>query len=132
LAPVDFLTLPYVDPFTGLRDPDPLGGWTLSEFAKDSSRPTSSFSRTADKEDEIIVPTGSLFIEALPGARPILEDFKLMHRAVDVKKVQAEVRGMEFENLRFAARLVEGEREDPTIEKKVVIEGGQSVVVRRP
>jgi hypothetical protein len=81
-------------------------------------------------EDEIIVPTGSLFIEALPGAHPILEDFKLMHRAVDVKKVQAEVRGMEFENLRFAARLLHGEREDPTIEKKIVVEGdGTDVIV---
>ena len=81
-------------------------------------------------EDEIIVPTDSLFIEALPGAHPILEDFKLMHRAVDVKKVQAEVRGMELENLRFASRLIEGEREDPTIEKKIVVESeGADVIV---
>jgi hypothetical protein len=46
-----------------------------------------------------------------------------------VKKVQADVRAAEFENLRAAARLLAGEREDPTIEKKVVIEGGKSVVV---
>jgi hypothetical protein len=46
-----------------------------------------------------------------------------------VKKVQAEVRGAEFENLRAAARLLAGEREDPSIEKKVVIEGGANVVV---
>ena len=26
--------------------------------------------------DEIVVPTDSLFIEALPGVHPILEDFK--------------------------------------------------------
>ena len=30
----DFQTLPYVDPFTGLQDPDTNGAWTLSEFAK--------------------------------------------------------------------------------------------------
>ena len=41
----------------------------------------------------------------------------------------AEVRAMEFENVRMAARLLEGEREDPTIEKKVVIEGGTGVIV---
>jgi hypothetical protein len=138
----DFLTLPYADPFTGLRDPDPLGGWTMSGFAKylcclkdtlpkaqlDAMLP--GLVRTyqmlltnGGNEDEIIVPTGSLFIEALPGAHPILEDFKLMHRAIDVKRAQAEVRGLELENLRFAARLVEGEREDPTIEKKIIIEG---------
>jgi hypothetical protein len=79
--------------------------------------------------DEIVVPTNSLFIEALPGVHPILEDFKLFHRVVDVKKVQAEVRAAEFENLRAADRLLHGEREDPTTEKKVVIEGGTSVVV---
>ena len=79
--------------------------------------------------DEIVVPTDSLFIEALPGVHPILEDFKLFHRVIDVKKAQAEVRAAEFENIRAAARLFAGEREDPTIEKKVVIEGGTSVIV---
>ena len=79
--------------------------------------------------EELIVPTDSLFIEALPGVHPILEDFKLYHRVLDVKKVQADVRAAEFENVRAAARLLAGEREDPTIEKKVIIEGGQSVVV---
>ena len=78
--------------------------------------------------EEIIVPTTSLFIEALPGVHPVLEDFKLFHRAIDVKKVQADVRAIELENLRLASRLIEGEREDPTIEKKIVIEGGQTIV----
>lgn len=147
----DFLTLPYVDPFTGLRDPDPLGGWTLSEFAKylcclRNKLPKAELDRmlpgliktyqrlltNGGNEDEIIVPTGSLFIESLPGAHPILEDFKLRHRAVDVKKVQAEVRGMEFENLRFAARLLQGERDDPTIEKKIIVEGNHTDVIVPP
>jgi hypothetical protein len=75
------------------------------------------------------VPSDSLFIEALTGAHPLLEDFKLLHRAVDVKKVQAEVRAVEFENLRFAARLREGEREDPTVEKKILVEGGSTTLV---
>lgn len=74
--------------------------------------------------DEIVVPTDSLFIEALPGSHPIMEDFKLVHRALDVKKVQAEVRQMELENLRYAARLVAGEHEDPNFEKQILIKGG--------
>jgi len=79
--------------------------------------------------NEIVVPTDSLFIEALPGAHPILEDFKLFHRVIDVKKAQADLRAVEFENIRFAARLLAKEHEDPTIEKKFVVEGGQSVLV---
>jgi hypothetical protein len=43
-------------------------------------------------EQMVIVPSDQLYIEALPGTHPILEDFKLIHRALDVKKVQAEVR----------------------------------------
>ena len=72
----------------------------------------------------MIVPTSSLYIEALVGTHPLLEDFKLLHRALDVKKVQAEVRHAELENVRLAARALEGEYEDPDIEKKVVIENG--------
>ena len=73
--------------------------------------------------DEIIVPTGSLFIEALVDQNPILEDFKLKHREVDVFKVVEEVRRAGLENLRFAARLLNAEREDPDIEKKIVVTG---------
>ncbi len=59
----------------------------------------------------------------MPGKHPILEDFKLIHRVVDVKKVQSEVRHSELENVRLAARALKGEYEDPDIEKKIVIEG---------
>ena len=52
-----------------------------------------------------------------------------MHRAVDVKKVQAEVRRMEMENVRYAARIVQGEREDPDIEKKIIVEGSKDPVI---
>ena len=54
--------------------------------------------------DRVIVPTNSLYIECLVGTHPLLEDFKLIHRALDVKKVQAEVRRAELENIRLAAR----------------------------
>jgi hypothetical protein len=139
----DFMMRPYVDDLMGLADPDAMGNWTLDDFARyvcgikktstaeefNAMLPTlktyhqrllSSPRRTVD---EVIIPTGSLFIEALPGKHPILEDFKLQHRKVDVQKVQAEVRHAELENLRAAARILAGEREDPDIEKKIVIEG---------
>jgi hypothetical protein len=76
-------------------------------------------------EQMVIVPSDQLYIEALPGTHPILEDFKLIHRALDVKKVQAEVRRAELENLRLAARLASGEYGDPDIEKKIIVETGK-------
>ena len=79
--------------------------------------------------EEIIVPTGSLFIEALPATTSLMERFKMLHRAIDVKKVQAEVRKAELENLRLVDRILHDEREDPYIEKKIVIEGGTPIVV---
>ncbi len=80
-------------------------------------------------DDRVIVPTSSLYVEALVGTHPLLEDFKLLHRALDVKKVQAEVRHAELENVRLASRALKGKDEDPDIEKKIVIENGAGVVV---
>ena len=78
----------------------------------------------------MIVPTASLYVEALVGTHPLLEDFKLLHRALDVKKVQAEVRHAELENVRLAARALKGKDEDPDIEKKIVVQtNGANVTV---
>ncbi|MHA7291352.1 hypothetical protein ACX80V_17150 [Arthrobacter sp. MDT3-24] len=79
--------------------------------------------------DLVIVPTTSLYVEALVGTHPLLEDFKLIHRALDVKKVQADVRHQELENLRLARRLFAGKDEDPDIDKKIVVTGEAPVVV---
>lgn len=147
----DLMMEPYIDEgFTKLIDPDEIGNWTLEEFSKficclkkklspeefDSKKEAlkqqyeAILTSPRRTYEDIIVPTGSLFIEALPGKHPLLEDFKLMHRAIDVKKVQAEVRAEELENLRMAARLLAEDYDDPDIEKKIVIEGnGQSVIV---
>jgi hypothetical protein len=77
----------------------------------------------------VIVPSNSLYIEALPGTHPLLEDFKLIHRAIDVKKAQAEARHAELENLRLGARLGKNTLGDPDIEKVVVVGSGQNVTV---
>lgn len=131
-----------------LRDPDELGNFNIEQLqelatAVNKKDPNDFNARRDDfkkmlmdrltssrKENElVIVPTKSLYIECLVGTHPLLEDFKLIHRALDVKKVQAEVRRAELENIRLAARALEGEREDPDIEKKIVIEKGQDIVV---
>lgn len=90
---------------------DELKQWMIDRLS--SGRP---------EDDRVIVPTQSHYIEALVGTHPLLEDFKLLHRALDVRKVQGEVRHAELENIRLAARALKGNDEDPDIEKKIVIE----------
>jgi len=132
-----------------LRDPDELANYSiekLQEYAKTALKEIDDPDERRARRDElkqmmkdrllsprkendrVIVPTNSLYIECLVGTHPLLEDFKLIHRALDVKKVQAEVRRAELENIRLAARALEGEREDPDIEKKIVIEGSSAVI----
>jgi hypothetical protein len=137
-----------LDPTAGLvvSDPDPDSGANPKDLEAAMkaihAQDPSSFAEYEAKFEEImlrllsdqteqmvIVPSGQLYIEALPGTHPILEDFKLIHRALDVKKVQAEVRHAELENLRLAARLANGEYGDPDVEKKIVIEAGVPVTV---
>jgi hypothetical protein len=107
----------------------------LNELKADLANYITAIRRSTD---EIIVPTGQLFIEALPGSHPLLEDFKLLHRLEDVRKVKSEVRHAELEDLRLAARVIGGQEkpellEDPDVERKVIISGnGQSPVVISP
>ena len=138
-----------VDEELVLRDPDELGNLSVDELQELAAcmhrKDPDGFKKqhrnqfkqllidrlTSSRKDNelVIVPTNSLYIECLVGTHPLLEDFKLIHRALDVKKVQAEVRRTELENVRLAARALEGEYEDPDIEKKIVIEGGKELVV---
>jgi len=141
-ALTELMAAPYIDEAFGAMDPDQLSNINLEEFSKyicclHHEKPK-EYERLkpvlrkwlemllADplrNGDEIIVPTGSLFIELLPSDKPLLEEFKLKHREWDVYRVQAEVRKLELENIRYAARLLNAEMEDPDIEKKIVVSG---------
>ena len=143
-----YMMVPYTDAAAGLRDPDTLGNYTRSEleayvcclkkrlseqeFAVLRPYINQLYARllsdTRRDEEEIVVPSGSLFIEALPGTHPILEDFKLRHRAIDVAAAATEVRRKELENLRYAARIVAGELDDPDIDKLIHIDGQSHIV----
>lgn len=148
-ALTDFIAAPYIDKgFDTVVDPDEPGNWTLDEFAEyvcclkkhlaseqfeelkpDLRQQYQVLLTTPHRNGELItVPTGSLYIEPLPGVRPVMEAYKLMHRAVDVKKVQAEVRSAELENIRRAARILAKEYADPDIEKTVLVQGGDGRV----
>jgi len=55
----------------------------------------------------------------------------LVHRAEDIKSVQAQNRHAELENLRFASRLVATPQllQDPRIDKRIVVDQGVGVVM---
>jgi hypothetical protein len=146
----DFMMDPYIDRATGqLVDPsDPLN-WSLDEFSQyvcclKKKVTDDEFHKLLPQlqtlyqailtnpqrdDDVLIVPTNSLFIEALPGEHTLLERFKLDHRMIDVKKAQAETREKELDNIRMTARILSGERGDPHVDKKILIEGGSSFVI---
>jgi len=141
-ALTELMAAPYIDEAFGAMDPDELSNVSLEEFSKyicclhdekpdEYERLKGVLIPWLDKlladplrnGDEVIVPTGSLFLEMLPSDKSLLEDFKLRHREWDVYKVQAEVRKMEMENIRYAARLLNKERGDPDVDKKIVVRG---------
>ena len=88
--------------------------------------------RSLRSNEEVIVPCDCMYIEALPGAHSVMEKFKHLHRQIDVKKVQAEVREYELDNIRRAQRIVDDDLEDPEIEAKYVFEGDGSATVVPP
>lgn len=140
----DFMMQEYVDGYLGLRDPDDaLGEFPdkegLIRFAENIYDKLSDNEQVAmrrillqrltseRKDDElIVVPTGQLFIEALPGTHPLLEEFKQKHRRLDVEKVRAEVLRSGLENLRYLERLEADMLEDPDTEKKLIIREGNT------
>ena len=79
------------------------------------------------ESEEIIVPTDSLYIEALTGAHPILEDFKLKHRAIDANKAKSELIKSELENIRLAANIMHGKFEDVNIDKKIIVTSDKEI-----
>ena len=144
----DYLELS--DEFT-IRDPDDFANYTVDQLQdlatclynsepdvyrqyKDQIRQWMIDRLTSGRpeDDRVIVPTKSLYIEALVGTHPLLEDFKLLHRALDVKRVQGEVRHAELENVRLAARALGNILDDPNIDKKITVEGIASDVALQP
>lgn len=152
-----FMLQEFIDEDTGIRDPEPDANFDIQTFdqdwqdalaalARNDANAANALAKLKDNltkyltvarrtTDEIIVPTGQLFIEALTGTHPLLEDFKLLHRVQDVRKVKAEVRHAELDNLRLASRLVAAQEDAKNISlladvaKKIVVEGDADVNV---
>ena len=140
----DHMMQEYVDGYLGLRDPDDAMGdfpntESLVKFTEEIYADLNTEERqviqnilidrltSQRKNDElIVVPTGQLFIEALPGTQPLLEKFKLQHRRLDVEKVRGDVLRSGLENLRYLDRLEADILDDPETEKKVIIQNGDA------
>lgn len=138
-----YLMVPYVDRHGGAHDPDHLANLdrarleryacclreVLSPEELDAVRPGLEEAHRRvlvdprPLEEEVVVPTDALFIEALPADRPILEDFKLRHRAADARKAEAEAARAYLENLRRGARILDGNLHDPELDRRTLIQG---------
>jgi len=143
-----YLLQDFLDEHFGLSDPDDAGEAPTAEEAIEIAKCAwAKDGLSSEEKDEIgawlvdaldaaeavsqmvVVPTGEVFIEALPGAHPILEDFKLQHRQYDMQKAATEVTLAEVEILRRAARLQDGDASDPKVDKTVQIDGAAGSVI---
>ena len=135
-ALTDFMMEPYIERAAGafgITDPDEYGNMNLDDFTDyvcclkehlneeefDELVPelTAQLKKLLQSplrdDEEIVVPMDAMYIEALPGTKPILEDFKLLHRQIDAADAQEDLRLKKMEKLRYAQRLLEGRTDDP-------------------
>jgi hypothetical protein len=141
-AITDYMAQDFLDSYFGVSDPDPFGevpttaeALALAECAWNRDTTTDEdraeitrwllgvMAAQARVAQEVVVPTGQLFMEALTGAHPLLEDYKLAHRAIDVERALAEMRSVQVETLRRAARISVGDLGDPDVEHRVEVVG---------
>ncbi len=154
-ALTDFMMEPYVAFAAGeygIRDPDPAGNMSLEEFSDyicclhkhlDEAefkkrapalerRLKELLSSSLRENEEIVVGTGNLYIECLPGVHSVMEQFKHLHRRIDVQAAGEDLRAAALDNVRRAQRIIDNNLEDPDIDTKYLFEGGGSATVVPP
>ena len=154
----DFMLVPYLHPALGLRDPDELS-WSPEDFnryvccLKEHMTPEQFavilprlqrmnqrlLAAPRRENEEVIVPTGALFVEALPGSHTVMQEDSLFHRRMDAEKAalgveeaRAQLRTSELENLRLAKRLLADELGDPKVDLMIHSEGTPAGVIVNP
>lgn len=151
----DFMMEPFVDRSAkgfGIIDPDDFGNMTLDEFSEyvcclKKNLSEEAFDAIVDTlkeqlktllqnplrdEEEIVVPLDAMYIEALPSDRPVLENYKLLHRQIDAADAQEDLRLKKMEKIRYAARILAGELDDPDSEAHYLFEGADMATVVPP
>lgn len=109
----------FLDPEPALQDLLRVGADAVLQ--SDSFEPTDLPPRQGHA---IVAPSHSYHNDELPGTKPLLVYFKLLHGGVDAGSAQASARQTGDENLRFAARLIESDLDNPGMIQRVVIESG--------
>lgn len=148
-AITDFMMEPYVEKAAGgygITDPDDLGNISLDEFSEyvcclRENLPAEEFDGLRDElqaqlkkllqsplrdDEEIVVPMDATYIDAILGSRPLMENFKLLHRQIDAADAQEDLRMKKLEKIRYAQRILEDKLDDPDIAAKYVFEGADS------
>lgn len=129
----DHMAAEYLDPVSGVADPGALSGISTGELvdyieaaiqlgllsAADLNRLKRIAQRLQreqqDWADELVLPTGQLFLEALKGQTTLLEPFKLVHRGLDVLAAEEDVRAKRIDALRRVRKVAQSDLErDPT------------------
>jgi hypothetical protein len=143
-ALTEVMAMPYVDASFGAMDPDQLSNISLEDYARYVKRLREELTPAdfaalsvslkawlqlllADplrNGDQIVVPTNSLYIEVMASDHTLMEEFKLQHRQLDVEKARNENLDRRIETLRKAKRIVTGELDDPSVDKRISIEPG--------
>lgn len=88
--------------------------------------------RSLRSNEEVIVPCDCMYIEALPGGHSVMEKFKHLHRQIDVKSAQEDLRREAIDNVRRAQRIMDAQLEDPDIEAKYIFEGDGTATIVSP
>lgn len=146
-AITNYMAQELLDDYFGVVDPDPFGEVPTTTEALELAECAWNRPGTTDEDraeitawlldvmavqtrisEEIVVPTGQLFIEALPGTRPLLEDFKLQHRAVDLARAVTTSELDRVELLRRASRLAAGDLSDADIDQRIEVMGATPTV----
>ena len=129
----DHMVAEYLDPVSGIADPGALSGISTGELIdyieaaiqagilddgelnrlKEIAHQLHHDQR--DWADELVLPTGQLFLEALKGQTTLLEPFKLVHRGLDALSAEEDVRAKRIDALRRVRKLAQSDLErDPT------------------
>jgi hypothetical protein len=129
----DHMAAEYLDPVSGVADPGSLSGVSTDELIEyiegaiglglvndDQLQRLKELARRLHREqrdwaDDLVLPTGQIFLEALKGDTTMLEPFKLVHRGLDVLAAEEAVRAQRIDALRRVRKVAQSDLErDPT------------------